>query len=36
VARTLAEGVDPEVEVNFPGLPPAKQIVEEVRPLLGG
>jgi NAD(P)-dependent dehydrogenase (short-subunit alcohol dehydrogenase family) len=31
----IVEGQDPPLEVDFPGLPPARQIIAEVRQLLG-
>ena len=32
----IAEGRDPQTEVDLPGLPPAKQLVAEIQRLLAG
>jgi hypothetical protein len=32
----IAEGHNPQTEVDFPGLPPAKQLIAEIQQLLAG
>jgi hypothetical protein len=34
--QRIAEGYNPEVEVDLPGMPPAKQLIAEIQRLLAG